>query len=555
MVSQAPTASLTTPRTRRRRIGILDLVTKNSRPSLYGRLMNPNLASIMPQVLGVWCEEAGHEVHYVCYTGSEDLLAELPRDLDVLFIGAFTEAAQLAYALSNLFRQRGAITVLGGPHARCYPEDAQQYFDYVLGFTDRAVVDEVLGECEPHRPMGRAMAAARQPSELPSLAARWKFVEATLAKAPTVKFVPMIGSLGCPYTCSFCIDSTVDYQPLGFDGLTEDLRFLLTKQRNPIAAWHDPNFGVRFDDYMNAIEAAVPPGRMRHIAESSLSLLSEPHLDRMARNGFQALLPGIESWFALGNKSKTRHTGMEKVKQVAEHVNLILRYVPYVQTNFVLGLDSDEGPEPFELTKRFLDLAPGAFPAYSLLSAFGRAAPMNLEYQRAGRVLPFPFTFLNNNHSMNVRPLNYGWPQFYDYLVDLTSYSFSWRAIGRRLAATPGVIPRWMNVVRAMSSEGWGRIKYHTTIRRLLDTDPGVRGFLEGTTSELPGFYRARIERELGHLYPHLPAGGVMHDPNAYLRSEANGAGAPVTQLNGGRPKRRAPAASVERGTQADIAH
>jgi hypothetical protein len=551
MVSPLPLARSTAPRTRRRKVGILDLVTKNSRPSLYGRIMNPNLASIMPQVLGVWCEEAGHEVRYVCYTGGEDLLAELPADLDVLFIGAFTEAAQLAYAVSNLFRQRGAITVLGGPHARCYPEDAQQYFDYVLGFTDRSIVNEVLGECAPHRPMGRTLAAARQPSELPSLAARWKFVEATLAKAPTIRFVPMIGSLGCPYTCSFCIDSTVDYQPLGFGALSEDLRFLLTKERNPIAAWHDPNFGVRFDDYMDAIEAAVPPGRMRHIAESSLSLLAEPHLQRLRRNGFQALLPGIESWFALGNKSKTRHTGMEKVTQVAEHVNLLLRYVPYVQTNFVLGLDSDQGPEPFELTKRFLDLAPGAFPAYSLLSAFGRAAPMNLDYQRAGRVLPFPFTFLNNNHAMNVRPANYGWREFYDLLVSLTSYSFSGRAIRRRFGATPGAIPRWMNLVRAMSSEGWGRIKYHTTIRRLLDTDPAVRGFMEGATSELPAFYRARIERDLGDLHRHLPAGSMMHDPNAYLKSEGNGAA--VIPLQNGRPRRRAtsvehPAAALPPG-------
>ena len=111
--------------------------------------MNANLASIMPQALAVWCEEAGHEVRYVCYTGAEDLLSEIPADVDLLFIGAFTEAAQLAYALSNLFRQRGAITVLGGPHARCYPEDAQRYFDYVLGFTDRQVLDEVLEECAP----------------------------------------------------------------------------------------------------------------------------------------------------------------------------------------------------------------------------------------------------------------------------------------------------------------------------------------------------------------------------------------------------------------------
>ncbi len=47
---------------RRLRIGILDLVTKSPNPSLYGRIMNANLASIMPQVIGVWCEQEGHDV-------------------------------------------------------------------------------------------------------------------------------------------------------------------------------------------------------------------------------------------------------------------------------------------------------------------------------------------------------------------------------------------------------------------------------------------------------------------------------------------------------------
>ena len=532
----------------RLRIGILDLATKSARNALYGRIMNANLASIMPQVLGVWCEEAGHRVTFVCYTGGEDLLAAFPDDLDLLFIGAFTQSAQLAYALSNRYRRLGTITVLGGPHARCYPEDALQYFDYVLGFTDRAVVKEVLDDCAPYRPVGRLITAGGQPSELPPLEARWKYVAATLKKAPTIKFVPMIGSLGCPYTCSFCIDSTVKYQPLGFEQLTEDLRFLLRQVRRPIVAWHDPNFGVRFDDYMNAIEAAVPPGRMRHIAESSLSLLSEPHLQRLRRNGFQALLPGIESWYDLGNKSKTRRTGLERVKQISEHVNLILRYVPYVQTNFVLGLDSDEGAEPFELTKRFLDLTPGVFPAYSLLTAFGRAAPLNLEYQRAGRVLPFPFALLNNNHAMNVVPRNYSWPEFYDRLVDLSEYSFSYKAIARRLVANGGAIPRWMNVVRAISSEGWGRIQYHTNIRRLLDDDPDVRRFMEGESDRLPGFYARRVAGDLGALHRDLPDGALMHDPNAYLRSSATVALSPMMA----RKANSSPAGMVVQGALAE---
>jgi radical SAM superfamily enzyme YgiQ (UPF0313 family) len=107
--------------------------------------MNANLASIMPQMIGVWCRQEGHDVTFVFYTGFEDLLKELPDNVDLVFISAYTEAAQTAYALSNLFRSRGAVTALGGPHARSYPDDALRYFDYVIGFTNREVVDQGVG--------------------------------------------------------------------------------------------------------------------------------------------------------------------------------------------------------------------------------------------------------------------------------------------------------------------------------------------------------------------------------------------------------------------------
>src|SRR5208283_1425534 len=141
------------------RIGIIDIVSTGPTRALYARIMNASLASIMPQVIGVWCQEAGHEVTFVCYTGFEDLLTELPETLDVVFIGAFTEAAHTAYALSNLFRGRGAITVIGGPHARCYPEDAARYFDYVLGYTDKGTLRDVLRDRSQHRPVGIHLAA------------------------------------------------------------------------------------------------------------------------------------------------------------------------------------------------------------------------------------------------------------------------------------------------------------------------------------------------------------------------------------------------------------
>lgn len=503
------------------RVGIIDLASKGPTRALWARVMNANLSSIMPQVIGTWCQKAGHDVTLICYTGFEDLAEELPEDLDILFIGAFTESALLAYAISSRFRAQGVVTVLGGPHARSYPQDAQKYFDYVLGFTDEAVIQDVLRDCSSYTPLGIRLSAPRQPHELPGVRERWGFIEQTLRKAPLIKVVPMLASVGCPYTCSFCIDSAVPYQLFDLDATKEDLRFLRTKFKRPLVGWHDPNFGVRFDDLLDAIEDALPPNSIDFIAESSLSLLSEPHLQRLKRNGFKALLPGIESWFDLGGKSRTGAIqGEEKVRRIAEHINLVLRYVPYVQTNFVMGLDGDAGPEPFDLTKLFIDLTPGAFPGYSLLTAFGEAAPVNLQYQREHRVIGFPFPFLNNNGAMNMRPKNYRWTTFYEHVIDLTRHTFSHRAIRRRVGATKAFIPRWLNVVRAVSTEGYGRLRYHEEVHRYLLTDRAFRRYFEQETDVLPPFYINQIRRDLGALWEWLPDGALYHDPYAYLKSQ-----------------------------------
>ncbi|MDW3649283.1 MAG: radical SAM protein [Bacteroidia bacterium] len=500
------------------KVGVIDLISKGPNKSLWARVMHANFASIMPQVIATWCDQRGHDVELICFTGLEDLEKEIPQDVDLVFICGFTQAAFLAYSLSNLLQSKGVVTVLGGPHARCYPEDALKYFDYVVGFTNEEVLDEILDNCVSQGKEGTYLAAKNQPRSLPSLRDRWKFVEQTLKKAPLLKFVNMIGSMGCPYTCSFCIDSVVKYQPLDFEIMKSDLKFLLGKFKDPIVGWHDPNFGVRFDDYMEAIASVAPNGKIRHIAESSLSILTEDHLKVLKQNGFVGMLPGIESWYDMGNKSRTaRREGEEKLNRVSEHVNMIFDYIPYVQTNFVLGLDSDEGDEPFELTKRFVDMSPAAFPGYSLLTSFGEAAPLNLEYQQENRVLPFPFHFLNNHHAMNLKPRNYEWVDFYDKVIDLTEYTFSNRAVYRRFTHSKVWTAKYLNVIRAISNEGYGRIKYFKKVRNNLIEDSKFRDFFEGESQVLPQFYVDMVKKDLKGLWEWLPEGALYHNPNAYL--------------------------------------
>lgn len=503
------------------RVCVIDLINKTPTKAVWTRIMNANFANLMPQVIATWCEQEGHEVCFLPYTGFEDFEKEIPKDADMVFISSFSHTALLAYALSNRLRANGAITVLGGPHARCYPQDALKYFDYVFGFTKKELLRDVLQDCSQHRPVGQHVSANKQPESLPGVRERWRFIKQTLDKAPFIKIVPMIGSMGCPYTCSFCIDSTVPYQLLSFDLIKEDLQFLRTQFKRPWVVWHDPNFGIKFDEYMTAIEESIPPDSITFIAESSLSLLSEPHLQRLKNNGFWGMLPGIESWFDLGNKSRTgKKEGLEKLNRVAEHVNMVLDYIPYVQTNFVLGLDNDAGPLPFELSKKFIDMSPGAFPGYSLLTSYGQAAPLNLEYQRENRVLPFPFHFLNSFHCMNLKPKNYSWPEFYDHVIDLTAYTFSWPAIIKRLRANRGTSPRLVNFLRAVSNAGHGRLKYYKEIRRHLRQDSSFRAYFDGETTELPAFFLQRIKNDLGPLWEWLPEGALFHDPNAYLKSQ-----------------------------------
>lgn len=487
------------------KIGILDLVTGQRTRSVYARIANPNYTSIMPQVVAVWAEQMGHKVHFMSYTGLEDLYQELPDNLDILFISTFTQAALTAYSIANLFRQKGVVTVLGGPHARAFAEDAGRYFDYVLGLTDKELIHDLLADFSPHPQGGVLLSAKAQPQHLPGVRERWKFIQLNLAKTRIIHVVPMIGSLGCPYRCVFCVDSPIDYQPLSYEQIKEDLQFLQSQPKPPIVSWYDPNFGVRFNDCLDAIESAVKPGSMAFGGESSLSLLSETNLGRLKRNNFIVMLPGIESWFDCNGKSKQgSNYGIAKVKSIAEHLNMVTRYIPYVQTNHIFGLDCDEGALPFELTKKFVDLAPAIYPTYMMLTSFGNAAPLSRQLQGEGRVIDIPFNFLDGHSGLNIRLKHYSHVNFYQHMIDLAQYSFSPRKIWQRFKASTHPMPRWMNLLRAAFS-GKGMGGNFSKIRLHLETDPEFKAFYAGESPKPPSLYHQTIKNSLGNFYQHLP--------------------------------------------------
>jgi len=483
--------------------------------------MYPNFMSIMPQVIGVWCRDEGHKVYYTIYTGIQRTDKLLADDLDIVFISSFSYSAQLAYALSNYFQTRGIVTVLGGPHARSHPEDACLYFDYVLGLTDKELLRDLLHNFEVNRPQGTYLTALSHPQSLPGVRERWDFIE-QLHKSPLVfKALPMIGSFGCPNHCDFCIEADIPYQSLDMGVIKEDLQFLVKKMKLPVVGWHDPNFGIQFNSFMDTLESAVPPGSIKFFAQCTLSSLSEPQVKRLKKNGFIMIAVGIESWFDYGNKAKMKYiTGMDKVKRVAEQLNMVQRYLPQVQANIMYGFDHEAGPDPFTLTKRFIDLAPGIYPAYNLLTVFGHSTKQNYKSDIEDRIIPFPFHMMQGLNTLNVLPRNYSWEEFYGHYVDLLKYSFSARAMYRRFRANPVRAARWFTLFMSMSVGGSGKIGDVTTMLKNLRTRQDFRSFMNKETDQIPAFMIEQIKNDLGPIWEWLPDKTLSQVPNVLAKSE-----------------------------------
>jgi hypothetical protein len=136
-----------------------------------------------------------------------------------------------------------------------------------------------------------------------------------------------------------------------------------------------------------------------------------------------------------------------------------------------------------------------------------------------------PFHFLNNNRATNVRPKHYSMASLYRHVIDLRRYSFSPRAIARRLGANRGALTKSLNLIRAVSSEGAGRIRYDQSVLRQLDGDAVFQDFMSRETLALPAFFEDQVRNDLGPMWEWLPDGAMTHDvaPSAGLALQAPG--------------------------------
>ena len=482
------------------KVAILDLLTdtpiRGPAGWLYGFYFRKQFVSIMPQILSVWCRQLGHDVAYATYYGQDYPERLVPDDSDVIFISSYTKASALAYALAELFRRRGTLTVIGGPHARSFPTDCLRAFDIVVRNCDRNLVDDILrGRIDPPA----IVDTGRQLSEFPSVSERAREIEIASfhrGRRLATSIVPMLSSVGCPYSCHFCVDWNSTYVAMTPERLKEDLEFVSTRWPGIPIIYHDPNFAVRFDETMSVIESLPEAARPDYFMESSLSILKPDRLPRLKATHCIYVAPGIESWTAYANKSGSSGTeGRRKLKGIVRHLRQVLEHVPGVQANFIFGGDEDFGDEPVELTLEFIETLPEVWPTINIPTPFG-GTPLYDNWYRSGRILSrMPFSFYYNPW-LTVVPANYTPLDYYTRLIRIHSALTSSRMFIRRMTTNARPTIRFVDALR--TAETRREISIMRSIQNRLESDVEFRAFHEGRKVPLPRYYREIYQRRLG---------------------------------------------------------
>ncbi|MCZ6690499.1 MAG: radical SAM protein [Planctomycetota bacterium] len=482
------------------RVGILDILalpTKQPAEVVFRVLLTKQYASVTPQAISVWCRQLGHEAAYGTYYGVGDPCETLPPDLDILFISCHTQASALAYALSKKYRMDGTRTVLGGPHAKAFPIDCLRFFDLVVLECDKNLIADILrSQFDP----GSIISSARPFSHLPSVEERMPEIRASALLWRRRRYlttcVPLLASIGCPYKCEFCIDYDNEYRLLPLDLVASDLRYLSENMPGTLVSFHDPNFAVRFDPVLKLLESRPPELRLPYVMESSLSNLRGARVQRLEDTNCAAVVTGIESWNDYSQKAaQSGERGMGKVDKVVEHFSLLHDHIPYLQANFIFGLDSDKGDEPVDLTKEFMRRAPFAWPTINIPVPFG-GTPLFERWRSENRLLEsMPFSFYYAPYTVFI-PKNYDAGSYYEKLVALFAHSASLETLRARLRSTPTLAIKMIHCSRTVST----RVRNHTYRRILkkLRSEQKFRAFHEGRLDTLPDFYHHEYERMLG---------------------------------------------------------
>jgi radical SAM superfamily enzyme YgiQ (UPF0313 family) len=279
---------------------------------------------------------------------------------DLAALSVRTSCADRAYAISDLLRQRGIKTVLGGIHPTALPDESINHADAVVIGEAESVWQKVCHDFRNDKL--KPFYKGENPPDLKNLPIPrrhlLRFPNRALLNFPTIQT-----GRGCPNNCTFCSVKKVyggTYRKRPVEDIIQELRLLWTskppnsKFMIPLQDW----FLLFLDDnlfanrqYARELLVRLRPFKKKWYSQAPISVAKDKELLKLAKqSGCILLAVGFESVvqesISLVNKTLNHtllyHDAVKKIHDAGISV----------AGSFVLGFDEDDA-SVFEKTLRF----------------------------------------------------------------------------------------------------------------------------------------------------------------------------------------------------------
>ncbi|HBT39296.1 MAG: Radical SAM domain protein [Thermotoga sp. 50_1627] len=338
-------------------------------------------------------------------------------DFDVVGISTDTPRFPLAKQIALRAKNRGTITVLGGPHASAEYESIlkEGICDYVvLGEGEHTFLQllESLEHGEPHPQIdGLAYLSegeifARPPKFAQSLD-ELPFPDRENVKLYKTKFsgrpaTSMVTSRGCPFDCEFCSASQFMGRRIrerSVENVLEELE-LIKKMGYGSVIFFDDNFTLNTKRTIKLCEGMLKRNlnfRWWAFARADELLNRKDLLEAMSKSGCKMLFIGFES--AEDNVLKEYKKGLSS-SIALEVVKLLKKYRIDVFASFVLGALNDT-KETIMKTIRFAKKLKASIVQFSILTPYpGTRLYENLK----NKLLSRDFSLFDGTHLVFEHP-------------------------------------------------------------------------------------------------------------------------------------------------------
>lgn len=381
-----------------------------------------------------------HSLHYQEVRG-DTLPGSLRDDFDLVCISSYTARIHQAYAIARNYKAKNILTVIGGPHVSCLPQEAAEHFDAVAIGEGETCWRDILDDA----------ATGKLKTFYGSLDASFNLNDAPmpafelLNKDSGYARITLETSRGCPHHCEFCASSVLlarKYKQKPMEKVLAEVDKIKQYWPRPFLELADDNTFVN-RAYWMALLPELKKRKVRWFAEADIRLGNDPELlELLAESGCKEVLIGFES------PSQSHLNGLElradwKSRQQLdsrEAVAMIQRYGIMVVGCFVFGLDSQaadifdavydfvQDSCIYDVQMTFLTPFPGT-PLYDRLCREGRL----LEENAWDRCTLFDVNFIPKN--MSVETLTQGFADLGSRLFDDTFTALRRQELRRKIIA------------------------------------------------------------------------------------------------------------------------